>query len=110
MAKDNDYKRLIHTSRWQRLRREVLGSHPLCKRCEDDGFISAATEVHHIVPVEEGLSVGDKERLMFNPSNLMPLCHRCHVEVHTEMGRCGKDANLRRMTKKLGDFQKKFLG
>lgn len=109
MAKDKDYKRMIHTMRWIKLRAGVLSAEPLCRRCNNNGFISAACEVHHIIPVEEGVTVADKERLMFNASNLMPLCHRCHVEIHVEMGRSGKQLNIKRAEKKREEFRKNFL-
>lgn len=96
MAKDKDYIRMIHSSRWQYLRRDVLSLHPLCEICESEGSITAATEVHHRTPVEYGLNAMEKQRLMFNPNNLQALCHACHVRVHTEMGRSGKEATKRR--------------
>lgn len=96
MAKDKDYKRMIHTARWLRLRRAALSQHPLCVRCEKEGFITAAKEVHHRVPVETATTVTEKERLMFDPMNLTPLCHDCHVRIHTEMGRSGKEQTRQR--------------
>ncbi len=108
MAKDKDYNKMIHSSRWVKLRRSVLSGEPLCRRCKAQGFITLAVELHHIIPVEEGLTIADKERLMFNPSNLMPLCHRCHVDIHIELGRGGKEANVRRTGKKLEEFKKSF--
>lgn len=90
MAKDKDYKRMIHTSRWLKLRRDKLSDYPLCERCEQMGKVTAATEVHHVHPVEMGLTRQDKERLMYDYFNLRSLCHDCHVQTHVEMGRCGK--------------------
>ena len=91
MAKDKDYRKLIHTTRWLRLRRDKLSDFPLCERCEQEGRVTAATEVHHIIPVENGLTRQEKERLMYDYTNLKALCHDCHVKTHTEMGRCGKE-------------------
>ena len=93
MAKDKDYRRLIHTAQWVRLRRAKLTAFPLCERCREEGRLAPATEVHHIRPVEEGLTLREKEQLMFDPHNLRALCHECHVKTHTEMGRCGKTLN-----------------
>lgn len=90
MAKDKDYIRMIHSSRWTELRRQVLTEHPLCEMCERDGYVAAAREVHHRTPVETAVTRADKERLMFNRGNLMALCHDCHVRIHTEMGRSGR--------------------
>lgn len=96
MAKDNDYKKLIHTRRWVELRRQILTAHPLCERCEAEGYITAAVEVHHKRPVEHGVTLEDKRQLMFDPSNLMALCHACHVAEHVAMGRSGKAAAIAR--------------
>ena len=110
MAKDETYKRLIHTARWVRLRRDVLTAHPLCERCEAEGFVTPACEVHHRTPVEEAVSAADKERLMFNPSNLRALCHACHVKAHVEMGRSGKAATKRRNAEQVAGAIKRFFG
>lgn len=110
MSRDRQYNRLIHTGRWLRLRRDMLTAHPLCQRCEEEGRINAASEVHHVTPVETGLTPSDKERLMFNPTNLLALCHDCHVKVHTEMGRSGKVATQQRTQEHLAKFAERFLG
>lgn len=110
MAKDADYRRLIHTQRWLRLRRRVLTEHPLCRRCADEGYVTAATEVHHLLPVEEAATLREKERLMFDPSNLRALCHACHVRTHTEMGRCGKALTRRRNAAQVESFRRRFFG
>lgn len=109
MAKDGEYNRLIHTTRWLRLRRDRLMRHPVCQRCEAEGRLAPSTEVHHVWPVEDGLGQGEKERLMFDPHNLQALCHECHIKAHTELGRSGKAHAKRRADRQLGEFVKKFL-
>lgn len=109
MAKDQDYIRLIGTSRWRHLRKSILTSHPLCERCMKTGRISPATEVHHITPVETALSYAGKESLMYDPHNLMALCHDCHVLTHKEMGRSGKDARRKRNEEHLQRVIDKYL-
>lgn len=109
MAKDKDYIRLIHTAKWQQLRRLRLNDHPLCERCEEQGRVTAATEVHHVVPVENGLTRQEKERLMYDYFNLRALCHDCHVKTHTDMGRCGKAQSKNRTKEQLKRFAERFL-
>lgn len=75
---------MIHTERWLRLRRAKLTRAPLCERCSEEGRTSAATEVHHVKPVEDGLTCREKERLMFDYHNLRALCHDCHVRTHSK--------------------------
>lgn len=96
MAKDKDYRKLIHAPRWLRLRRDYLSEHPLCEQCQAEGYVTPATEVHHRKPVEYGINYNEKYRLMYNPDNLCALCHGCHVKIHTEMGRSGKEATRRK--------------
>lgn len=110
MAKDEEYKKLIHTTRWLRLRRDVLTAHPLCQRCEADGLITPATEVHHVSPVEEALSYTEKVQRMYDPHNVVALCRDCHVKTHTELGRCGKDARRKRNEEHARQAIKKLFG
>lgn len=109
MAKDKEYIKLIHAGRWLKLRRSKLTACPLCERCEQNGLVRPATEVHHIFPVEDALSSAEKARLMYDPHNLMALCHSCHVEIHKQMGRSGKVQAKRRAFEHLKQFKKKFL-
>ena len=64
MAKDKEYNKLIHTTRWLKLRRDVLTAHPLCQRCKDNGLLTPATEVHHIRPVEEAFTHAERVQRM----------------------------------------------
>lgn len=109
MAKDRDYIKLIHTSRWVRLRHEILTDHPLCEKCQEEDIITPATEVHHRVPVEYGINFIEKQRLMFDPKNLCALCHDCHVKAHIEMGRSGKEATKRRNEEQVKRIIVKFF-
>lgn len=110
MAKDKIYNRLIHSVRWLRLRRDTLTAHPLCQRCEVEGRITPATEVHHIQPVEEAITTADRMQRMYDPHNLQALCHDCHVRTHTELGRCGREATRRRTEKQVRQVINKFFG
>lgn len=109
MGKDRDYQRMIRTGRWLRLRRDKLSDFPLCERCEEEGRHSLAVEVHHVVPVEDGVTRQEKERLMFDYFNLRALCHDCHVKTHVEMGRSGKAYADRRRKEGIKRFVNKFL-
>ena len=110
MAKDKEYNKLIHTGRWLRLRRDVLTAHPLCQRCEQEGKITPATEVHHVRPVEEAYSYSDKVQRMYDPHNLRALCDDCHVKTHTEQGRSGKEATKKRNAEQTRQVIEKFFG
>ena len=112
MAKDEEYNRMIHTSKWLRLRRDVLTRHPLCQRCEasEEPRLVPATEVHHVKPVEEAFTHAERMARMYDAGNCMALCHDCHVKVHTEMGRSGKDANVKRTKRHVDEINSRFFG
>lgn len=110
MAKDRDYKKLINTTRWRKLRREVLTAHPLCQRCQLEGRITAAAEVHHVRPVEEAIAYDDKQQRMYDPGNLRALCHDCHVKTHTELGRSGREITKRRNAELVAHTISRFFG
>ena len=97
MAHDKDYNKMIHSSRWVKLRCQKLTANPICERCwEENQLVTAATEVHHIHPVEDAVTYQEKERLMFSYANLRSLCHDCHVRTQTELGRSGKAATRKK--------------
>ena len=110
MAKDRDYQQLINSAKWLRLRREVLTRHPLCQRCEAEGRLTAATEVHHVRPVEEAITYSDKQQRMYDPHNLRALCHDCHVRTHTELGRSGREATKKRNAEQTAQVIARYFG
>jgi 5-methylcytosine-specific restriction endonuclease McrA len=65
-----------NTARWRRLRIMILNKHPLCADPyaihATWGRFEPATEVDHIVPLVEDLS------LAFDEANLQSLCTTCH--------------------------------
>jgi 5-methylcytosine-specific restriction protein A len=63
---------------WKRIRDSYAREHPLCERCEKNGRLTPAEEVHHILPISLG---GTHEK-----SNLMSLCKSCHNKIHLEIG------------------------
>lgn len=109
MAKDEYYNKLIHSSRWINLRREKLTAQPICERCQADGYVTPVGEVHHIRPVESGINKDEMRRLMFDPHNLAALCHKCHVAVHTEIGRSGKAITRQRNNNIVSEAIKRFF-
>lgn len=110
MSKDEDYKKLIHTTRWLRLRRTVLTAQPLCEQCKKDGLLTPATEVHHRVPVETALDFAAKARLMYDIGNLMALCRRCHRAIHATMWHARADELQQRRDTQRVDAIAKLYG
>lgn len=63
--------------RWQQLSSRYRTLHPLCEQCESEGRVTAATEVHHVVPIK----VDRTKRL--EEANLMAVCRACHEKLET---------------------------
>lgn len=110
MSNDRDYQRLIHAGRWLRLRRDILNAHPLCADCEREGRVTAAAEVHHIAPVEDAYSYAEKRALMYDPSNLVPLCRECHRKRHMAAGQGTREARAERRKRQHEEILKKIFG
>lgn len=85
-----EYTRLINTARWRDTRRMILArERGLCADCAAMGIYTAAREVHHIHPVEWERTPEAMERRMFDPTNLVALCHDCHRRRHRELAAKG---------------------
>ena len=63
---------------WKHIRDRYMNAHPLCERCQREGRLVKAEQVHHIKPLAEG---GDHSE-----TNLMSLCSSCHAKIHAERG------------------------
>lgn len=73
-----------YDSRWRRYRTVFLKKNPLCVSCQEEGIITPATVVDHIVPHK-----GDM-KLFWDTSNHQALCKRCHdIKTATEDGGFG---------------------
>lgn len=82
-SKDTQYKKIIQSTRWRKVRNNFLRKHPTCERCG-----KLATEVHHIKNLMMFRNDPLKMEMMaFDEENLQALCHDCHREVHYEMGK-----------------------
>lgn len=79
------YRALINCARWRHLRRAYLSEHPLCETCAARGLAVPATELHHVRPVESGITEKEQRQLCYSPANLRALCHDCHVKVHRDL-------------------------
>ena len=58
---------------WKRIRDQYIQSHPLCEQCGQEGRLTPAEEVHHILPLANGGT--------HDAGNLMALCKSCHSRI-----------------------------
>ncbi len=65
------HKRWYKTSRWQRLRAQVLTANPLCAMCKAKGRYFPATVCDHVEPHR-----GDETKFWTGP--FQGLCKACH--------------------------------
>lgn len=110
MARDREYIKLINNRRWQALRLSVLEHEPLCRRCAQAGRIRQAREVHHVRPIQAGVTPWERERLAYDPANLMPLCTECHQREHERLGSKGKAEQTSRRKAETSEFMRRFYG
>ncbi len=69
----------IRGRKLQRIRKLHLMEHPLCRSCDEQGRVRAATQVDHIVP----LYLGGLEE----DGNRQSLCDDCHADkTRQDMG------------------------
>lgn len=64
---------IYSTQRWQRLRRMVLSSAPLCRSCKAQAKdeVPAAAQVDHIIPIRDGGEPWDNDATV-STSPLLP--------------------------------------
>lgn len=61
-----------YNARWRKARVAYLASHPLCVRCNEQGRLTQATVVDHIIPHKGNY------KLFWDINNWQPLCKQCH--------------------------------
>ena len=109
IKRSNEYRKLINSQKWAKLRAEKLQTDPICERCKLTGIIAPGAEIHHITPINTGATPAEKKRLAFNPYNLQTLCHNCHVTTHTELLSKSAATNKARNAARAAGFINQFL-
>lgn len=87
MREYNHYRREPEANKrygraWKRIRNKYITEHPMCEECFKNNIYKPADEVHHKLPISDG---GTNER-----SNLVSLCHSCHMKAHGALGKESK--------------------
>lgn len=109
-TRSKDYRRLIQSQKWVRLRREYLGTHPLCEDCLAQGVSKLAQCVHHVRPIESATGHPQlMETLAYDWNNLRALCYPCHAEAHRLLRSASIEVKRERSAEHLQGFVAKYL-
>lgn len=74
-----------YDAKWRKARLRFLKQRPLCKHCQDEGQLTAATVVDHVIPHK-----GNKG-LFWSEHNWQSLCKRHHdIKTATKDGGFGR--------------------
>lgn len=78
IARQYDQKRGTPTSRgydsnWRKIRKQFMATNPLCMDCQAYDRLQPATEVHHVVGLQDGGT--------HDENNLRSLCKTCHSRL-----------------------------
>lgn len=71
--KDKKFRRVYHSSRWRKLRLQVLlRDDYVCQECRRNSLYTLADVVDHIIELRDDMGRA------YDLSNLESLCHACH--------------------------------
>jgi 5-methylcytosine-specific restriction protein A len=73
-----NFRQRGYNYRWDKLRGYFLHKNPLCKACMEQGKLTPATEVDHVIPHR-----GD-QKLFWNEANWAAMCKPCHSRKTAE--------------------------
>lgn len=74
--------KVYNSTRWRKLRESHLRAHPLCEMCEREGRVTPGEDVHHIQTFTQARDDRERDRLAYDPANVMTLCKSCHRQMH----------------------------
>lgn len=100
--KDEQYRKIITSKEWKKLRAIKIANNPICEDCLLENRTTIATEVHHITPIQRGKSLKEMKKLAYDYNNLRSLCEKCHQKTHELLLSRGT-----KMQKELRELEKK---
>lgn len=80
--KESNSMKYYNSRGWKKLREAIMSNHPLCVECAAKGISRPATDLHHIVEFQKGITENDKWNLLLDPNNIIPLCEAHHYAKH----------------------------
>jgi 5-methylcytosine-specific restriction protein A len=76
---DHSNQAFYQSDTWRRTRAAKLARNPVCELCLQQGRLTTATVVDHVIPINQG-----GHRLRY--TNLMSLCKKCHARKSQKDG------------------------
>lgn len=76
-ARNKESQAIYNNTAWLKINKRIrVRDKGLCIACYKNNRITYCNVVHHIVPVNEDMS------LVYSSNNLISLCNKCHSQVH----------------------------
>lgn len=82
LVKVDERQSVYRSALWRKLRRHKLETEPLCEVCGIEGRVTAGEHVHHLRSFVGQTDAYERDRLAYDPKNLMTVCARCHARIH----------------------------
>ncbi|WP_157279097.1 HNH endonuclease [Proteiniphilum acetatigenes] len=57
---------------------------PLCEKCFENGIITAACDIHHIISFVDITDNLRRLEIAYDFNNLQSLCKKCHQKIHNQ--------------------------
>lgn len=74
-------QKLYNTRKWKDMSLLLRATYPICQMCND----APSTECHHKKsPFQYGITQMEATQRMFDPDNIIVVCHDCHMEEHNK--------------------------
>lgn len=70
-GRNEPWRKWYGSKRWKSVARDQLNRFPVCRMCHEEGIVSSANTVDHVIPHR-----GDEVKFWFG--ELQSLCPRCH--------------------------------
>ena len=109
ITRSDNYKKLINCQKWVNLRAEKLRNNPLCEHCFAKNIVNPGTEIHHLQPIDTGANFETMKQLAYNYTNIVTLCHKCHIQAHIDLKSKTKETTKNRNDIKTSGFVEQFL-
>jgi len=71
-----------HSTAWRKFRKQFLQNNPTCDNCNEQGIITQATTVDHIISINKTNGWDTQDGKYPNPldaDNCQALCFKCHA-------------------------------